>query len=321
MGVYARVKRYLAARVRATGLPIDLTTDGGGSLFVSTAAGAPIQVEGTEAEGAAGTANPIQIAGRTTAPGDLVMIPDVVAGAVYNHLIVRLTDGTNLMPTMDAAARAGYQIITDPVGNILLVAVAGDVAVGTGIHDLGLYEAVPVAIVDGQAKQRMIDAYGHEEDADHSRALGAELSSEIAPWVYDVQPGTARAAAALTAAFVVGPEIPTGNMKFCLLLAGYQRGAPNGSIEIMMERCLTIGGVDVWGEETVINTGAFAAGAVTISGIQEEEFSYQESHGDANYHYFTIDIDLMRCDKVRFSARESSGLAFGNSVIYYKLSN
>lgn len=38
---------------------------------------------------------------------------DVANGATYNYLYNRNTDGTNLMPTMDAAARRGYVQVTD----------------------------------------------------------------------------------------------------------------------------------------------------------------------------------------------------------------
>lgn len=144
MGVLSRTKRYLASFVRASGAPIDLGTDAAGNLFVTAAAGAPMQVEGTEAEGVLGTARPIQIAGRTPAAGNLVLIPDVVAGGTYNYMVMRLSDGTNLMPTMDVAARPGYQIITDPTGTLLLVSTDPQVVrVSAALPAAGAFDAAP----------------------------------------------------------------------------------------------------------------------------------------------------------------------------------
>lgn len=75
---------------------------------------------------------------------------DVAAGGTYNYLYNRNTDGTNLMPTMDAAARAGYQQI---VGNVTLspsinsigFATVSVAAIAAGNNNIGDVDVATIA--------------------------------------------------------------------------------------------------------------------------------------------------------------------------------
>jgi hypothetical protein len=204
--------------------------------------------------------------------------------------------------------------------NQLAIALRGVASVANGILKHLEYNAVPPAVADGQMVPAQGTAYGRPIGAAHNLSLGADQSLEVAPWVYDGQANVARASAALGAGYDAAPTpVPTGEAAWALYGIGYTRGAAGGSIRVMVERCLTIGGVDYWHQTTLIQSGVVAAGVDTTSIFQEEEKDFKST--GAAIDYFDLAIPLYRCHKVRISARESSGLAAGTAVIHYKFSN
>lgn len=282
MSVGALYSRIMAALIDpadpAGERPIKLRADAIGRLQVVTAAGAPVQVEGTEADGAVGTANPIQIAGR------------------------------------------------DQTGNVSIPHTQVD-GVAFGDRGWGLfleYQAVKGAVADGDAVPGQSDAYGNLESAAYSRAVGADQGLEIAPYVYDVQNGTARASAALPAAgaYDAAPtEIPCAGLRYCILVGNYTRAAAGGSCAIRLQKCVTIGGTDYWYDAIIQNPVAFAAGADSQINIQRARPYVYQATGAA-LEEFGIEIDNLRCDKIRFPSAELGAVANpGTLFLGYKLSN
>ena len=138
------------------------------------------------------------------------------------------------------------------------------------------------------------------------------------------QAGTARVAAALPAAGAYDPapiEIDNADeYKFLTLVCSYTRGAAGGSVRLLPEFALTIVGVDYWGIDAVVNTGAFAAGTDVNSEIQVEDFLYTSTGAGAEL--FNLTFDIARKDKIRIPCAEVGVvLTPGTMAIYYKLSN
>jgi len=192
----------------------------------------------------------------------------------------------------------------DGIIELAFANVDGPVA-ANGIHALWGYQAVKDANDDGDATIPQTDAYGNPEPAFHNRSTGSAQTQEQSPVKYDVLRGLARADAALpgAGAFDATPiEISTGNRQYIHLWFEYTRGAAGGSFRFRPEGALRDGGTDYWGQATITNTGAFAAGADTNSQFQREDFEYTSTGAAAEVAEFIL--DLGRADKVRFPARE-----------------
>jgi hypothetical protein len=313
MGVGAEVKTAITALVTATNVPVNLVADAAGRLLVSIAAAIALQVEGTEAEGVPGTANPIQIAGRNIAGN--VAIPDVntVAGAIQ-FMYIGLTDGTNLMPTGDVVARAIFISLTDGV-DTLGVAVDNGAVEAEGIHNMGEYAAVKAARGDGDAARIQVDAFGNQEGAQYNRALGSDQTVEQSPSVYDFLNAEFRAAAALAAAgaYDAAPtEVPTGGRTHLKIWISYTRAAAGGSVVVRVENGLTIGGANVWGRDNVINTAGFVAGADSVSQVQRESWEYTSTAAGAEISCMTFQLN--GADLVRLPCAELGAIANPGTV-------
>jgi len=321
-----------------------------GEVYLSPVEGSPAgtlghaaHVEGTDNDGDLSTNMPIQVAGWEPG-GTTVRVPSVAVGADNRQLIVRGSDGTNYTPAMDDPARRGFVTHTDGVNEMpagddparaifhsvtdgvdtLGVATDNAAVEANGVHAMGEYAAVQAARDDGDAARLQTTAYGRLETAAFSRPLGADQGVEIAPVQYDILRGTARASAALPAGNVYDAapiEIPTGGRKNLSLVIAYTVQAAGTGVNVRLERCVTVAGVDYWGRAVVINTGAFAAGFDTLSGIQREAWQYIATAGAIEY--FIMDFDIERHDKFRVPCAEVA-VGAGNEglcAVYFSLSN
>lgn len=303
-----------------------------GELYVMPVEGSPLfmtgsglLVEGTDDDGAAHSNNPIQIAG--WAPGaapNTVTVPSVVnpGGILARQLIVRTSDGTNFGPIMDANTRRGYVQHTDGTHDLVVAPHAAAVE-ANGLHPILDYEAVPGAVASGQGARMQGTAYGRQEPAAFSRAIGADQVLEVAPVQYDVAQSTLRASAALAAAgaYDTPIEIPTGNRQYLTLHVRYTRGAAGGAYVARLEKCLTIAGTDYWSRAAMVNYGAFAAGADVLNEIQRN-CDYQYVSTSAAAEDTLVILDVSRVDKFRVSFRESGVVGTpGTLLALYKLTN
>lgn len=94
------------AAVSTSGVPI-MGSDGTNARFFSVDSSGRVILTGPAAAGAAIAGNPILVGG---SDGTLARFLLVDTGG---RPLVKVTDGTNFMPTMDVAARAAFQKITD----------------------------------------------------------------------------------------------------------------------------------------------------------------------------------------------------------------
>jgi len=251
-----------------------------------------------------------EVGGTATAVGAGATDPGTQRVAANTH------DGAGT-PALDASP---LPVEVGDGTNQLIVSVRDLVSVGNGLLKMLEYNAVPPAVADGQLVPAQSGAYGHPEGHQFNRALGSDQVVEQAPFKYDSLPATARVSAVLAAGYDAAPiEIPTGGREWVLYAIGYVRGAALGSISVMVERGVTIGGVDYWPQTSLISSGAVVPGADTTSPIQEEEFDYQST--GAPIDYFCFAIPTYNCHKLRIAGRESSGLAVGTAVIYAILGN
>ncbi len=206
-------------------------------------------------------------------------------------------------------------IRTDDIGNLMVSLTSGatpfvfavddDPFPAMGMGNMVEYQAVPDSVDDGDAVPMQADAYGHQENAAYNRSLGSEQVVEQAPVAYDILRGIARADAVLpgAGAFDAAPtEISTGGRQFVELWYAYTRGAAGGSFRDRVEKAVREGGVDMWGQDAVISTAVFAAGADSNSRFQREDFSYQAT--GAAEEIVIMQFDLGRADKFRVPARE-----------------
>jgi hypothetical protein len=315
MGVGSFLRRQITAIVQTTEVPVELIANPAGILLVTSAAGVPVQVEGTEAEGVTpGTANPIQIAGRTPAPANAVAIPDVNVGTPLQFMYVAHTNGTQLMPTGDAVARAIFFSLTDGV-DTLGVAVDDGAVEAEGIQAMGEYAAVQAARDDGDAARLQTTAFGRIEPAPYNRAFGSDQVVEQSPPVYDFLNPEFRASAALPAAgaYDAAPtEVPTGGRTHLRIWISYTRAAAGGSVVVRAENAVTVGGADVWGRDNVINTGAFVAGADTVSQVQRESWEYGSTAAGAEISILTFELN--GADLVRLPCAELGAVANPGTV-------
>jgi hypothetical protein len=162
-------------------------------------------------------------------------------------------------------------------------------------------------------------------NAAHSLALGSDQVVEQSPPEYDTLQGTARLDAALPAAgaFDAAPiEIPTGGRKFLELYCFYDEngGGVLGSVTLRLEKCITIGGVDQWARDALIDPQAVVPGADSVTPTQRDSWDYEPTGIAEESYIYTFDI--ARCDKFRVPCAESGQVGSpGDMIVYYKLSN
>ena len=280
-----------------------------GELYLSPVEGSPLtpsstgglEVEGTDDDGDLHSNNPIQISGWEPG-GTTVRVPSVAVGANNRQLIVKPSDGTHDLGIVSQ----------------------GVAVESTGIQTLVDYEAVPPAVLTGQAVRLQGTAYGRIEPAAFSRAVGADQTLEVAPVEYDVSSSTLRASAALAAAgaYDVPIEIPTGLRDVLTLLVTYTRAAVGGAYQMRIETALTVSGTDYWSRSAIYNAGVFAAGSDTVNEIQRNaDYQYVSTSAVAEPILLTF-RDLSRVDKFRVSFREVGIIASpGTLAAYYRVSN
>jgi len=191
-------------------------------------------------------------------------------------------------------------------------------------EQIGLqYQAVPIAGIDGNLMYAQGNAYGRLEGAEFNRALGAAQVVEQAPVEYDVQANIVRVSVALLAAgaWDVPIEIPTGRRRYLRLGFDYTRGALNGAVQMLIQSCETVGGVNRWADALMIAPGPLVAGVDTAVQMQRSRPWRYDSTAAALESGFAI-FDLGRGTFFRIYCAEIGViLTPGIMAVYYTVFN
>lgn len=217
------------------------------AYLVGFHASLPATVQGADPVGIAPTFNPFVAAGVNQA-GNTVRLQLFTAGNAAP------TTGIYVYGVTGAGTLAGIPIGTQGVA-----------APTNTVPNSSIYQAVPTVAADGQTVRTQADAYGHPENAEFNRALGAAQISDISPVLLAKQTVQFRASAALPAAgaYDAAPtEIPTGGMTKLTIHLSYDEAAVGGKVRIILYGAMLVGAADVWrplvlGEQqaAVVGTG------------------------------------------------------------------
>lgn len=202
--------------------------------------------------------------------------------------------------------------------NYLRVAFRGLASAGYGVLKMLEYNAVPPVVADGQQVPAQGNAYGHEETAAFSRALGGDVGFEGAPWKYDQQPITLRALAALAAAYDAAPtEVPTGNLGQFLLHLSYDENAAatNGRVRVRIQIATTIGGTDNWSDFAAAEQQALVQGTIGVTWVEPSCFEFDPLA--AATEAVTIRFDITGAHKIRCPAAESGDIVNPGQCVLY----
>jgi len=91
------------------------------------------------------------------------------------------------------------------------------------------------------------------------------------------------------------------------MVRGYTRGGAAGSFRWRPVDAIRDVGTDYWGQNIIVNSGAFAAGSDVNSQDQAEDFEYTAT--GATEETTTFLLDLGKADKVRIPCREVGNVA------------